>query len=72
MSRNGHVQILLQNSNLFRLPNELLDNVLSNLSALDVNDLRMTCRQARMRSFPFWSKTFFSTRQFSEYNSHLL
>lgn len=50
---------------LSRLPNELFDIVLANLPCQDINDLRLTCRQARMKSFPFWSKTYFSTRQFS-------
>lgn len=48
------------------MPSELLDMVLEYLPAEDVNDMRLTCRQSRVMTFPFWSRTFFRTRQFSE------
>lgn len=58
---------LYQTLELLRLPSELLDHILADFPVLDINDVRLTCRQARMRTFPFWSRTYFSTRQFSEF-----
>ncbi|KAI3392868.1 hypothetical protein diail_5043 [Diaporthe ilicicola] len=52
------------NSGPFCLPKELLDQVLENLAAQDINDLRLSCREFRGRTFSFWAKTYFSKRQF--------
>ncbi|KAL2272320.1 hypothetical protein FJTKL_06947 [Diaporthe vaccinii] len=61
---NDYVQTVAQHSLLLCLPNELLDSVLTNLPCQDINDLRLHCRQARMKTFPFWSRSYFRTRQF--------
>ncbi|POS71288.1 hypothetical protein DHEL01_v210319 [Diaporthe helianthi] len=53
-----------QHSLLLRLPNELFDQVLKYLPGQDVNDVRLTCRQSRSKSFNFWARTFFTKRQF--------
>ncbi|KAG8161344.1 hypothetical protein KVR01_009608 [Diaporthe batatas] len=53
-----------QSSSLLQLPNELFDKVLKYLPAEDANDLRLTCRESRQKSFDCWSKTFFGERQF--------
>ncbi|KAJ0115077.1 hypothetical protein J7T55_001486 [Diaporthe amygdali] len=53
-----------QNSDLLRLPNELFDAILRILHVQDINDLRLTCREGRLKTFASWSQSSFSTRQF--------
>lgn len=57
-----------QGSILLNLPNELFDKILVCLPCQDVNDVRLTCRESQRKAFDFWSKTFFTKRQFSKYD----
>lgn len=54
-----------QDSNIAKLPRELLDQVTSYLPTLDFNNLRLTCKLVENKIFPYWSNTFFKKRQFS-------
>lgn len=56
---------MAHDSNVAKLPRELLDQVTRLLPTLDFNNLRLTCKLLENKIFPYWSNTFFKKRQFS-------
>lgn len=61
-----------QDSELAKLPRELLDHVSRFLPTLDFNNLRLTCKLVENKTFTYWSNTFFKKRQFSMLTIFLL